>query len=67
MDKRTEIGLNKELILKFKCVEDSNNDGYRNNGCNECALFGTSICTKLVCVDSQRSDNKDVHFEFIDE
>ena len=65
MDDLIEPKIDEQFVIdgfRYKCVKTSAN---KVVGCEICDLYETKDCDSMNCIDFNRKDNQDVHFELL--
>ena len=64
MDNPVEPKIDEQFVIdgfRYKCVKTPTG----KVGCEICGLYETSNCDSINCIDFNRKDNQDVHFELL--
>ena len=64
MDNLVEPKIDEQFVidgLRYKCIKTPAG----KVGCDICGLYETSNCDLMNCIDFNRKDNQDVHFELL--
>ena len=64
MDTPVELKIGAQFVIdgfRYKCVKTPAG----KVGCEICGLYETKDCDSMNCIDFNRKDNQDVHFELL--